>query len=163
MHLTQLSDYIVIMKSILTAWHTVSIIALIIFGITALLFGTIRITIDDAEAVVEDIAGNGQENIDVCDPKLDNLGYRLDGNATDPDGGTVASFRWTIQAVPEGGSANIEEDASGSTSPQASLFINNGCGSQGAYIVKLAAQDDDSQMGSDVVTINVNQPLLNTT
>ena len=94
---------------------------------------------------------------------MSNLAYRLDGNATDPDGGSISSFRWTILTVPEGGVANIEEDDSGPTTPRASLFINNGCVAQGTYTVKLAAQDDDSQTGSDVVTINVNQPLLNTT
>ena len=118
---------------------------------------------DYADGVLEDSIRNGQENIDVCDSEMSNLAYRLNGNATDPDGGTISSFKWTILTVPVGRSANIEEDASGSTTPQASLFINNGCETQGTYTVKLPLKTYDSQMGSDVVTINVNQPVLNTT
>ena len=143
--------------------HIISALALTILSVIAVLFGTMKIPVNDAEAIVEDAIGNGQQNIVACDSKVSNLAYKLDGNATDPDGGPIASFSWTILAVPEGGVANIEEDDSGSTTPQASLFINNGCGTQGSYIVELATQDDDSQTGSDIITIDVNQPILNTT
>ena len=45
----------------------------------------------DAEAVAEDAIETDKNNIDVCDPEMSNLAYRLDGNATDPDGGPIAS------------------------------------------------------------------------
>ncbi|TMM53774.1 PKD domain-containing protein [Maribacter algarum] len=76
---------------------------------------------------------------------LPNNSLTLDGSATDPDGGAIASYIWTQVSGPNTAtfsSTTIED-------PDISDLV------EGDYVFRLTAIDDENDMGSDEVTITV--------
>ncbi|MGB6151188.1 MAG: malectin domain-containing carbohydrate-binding protein, partial [Pricia sp.] len=75
--------------------------------------------------------------------------FTLTGTGSDPDGGDIASYLWSIQSSPEGDTASL----SGADTTE--VTVTNA--SQGTYVFRLTVTDDEGETGIDEVTITVGQ------
>ncbi len=71
----------------------------------------------------------------------------LNGSATDPDGGDIASYAWTQQSGPN--TATLAGDTTADLTAS-DLVI-------GSYVFRLTATDDENETGFDEVTITVSE------
>lgn len=103
--------------------------------------------ISGIEVVVPD-ANNNAPIVSAGDDRtitLPNNSLTLDGSATDPDGGEIASYMWTQVSGPN--TATFSDVTM--TDPMVSNMV------EGIYVFQLSATDDEGEMGSDQVTITV--------
>ena len=75
--------------------------------------------------------------------------FTLTGSANDPDGGDIVSYLWTVQTAPNGSTATLV----GANTTE--LTVNNA--TEGVYVFRLSATDDEGDIGFDDVTVTVGE------